>query len=102
MYRPDPWVRRLLVANLLVFLISETLLVDPSFLSASVFDPVARVEHPWTFVTYSFLHVNLPHLIFKHAGVVHVRRSGRGENWGGGVPLLLSAVRARRCDVCRS
>jgi membrane associated rhomboid family serine protease len=59
------WVRRLLVANLLVFLIQKTLLVDPSFLRAFGFDPLSAWIRPWTFVTYMFLHVNMPHLVFN-------------------------------------
>ena len=65
MYGLTLWVRRLLVANLLVFLIQKTLLVDPSFLSAFGFDPIHAWERPWTFVTYMFLHVNIPHLVFN-------------------------------------
>src|SRR6266542_1563731 len=67
MYSLTLWVRRLLVANLLVFLIQKTLLVDPSFLSAFGFDPLHAWERPWTFVTYMFLHVNIPHLVFNMA-----------------------------------
>lgn len=65
MYSMTRWVRRLLVANLLVFLIQKTLLVDPSFLRAFGFDPLSAWIRPWTFVTYMFLHVNMPHLVFN-------------------------------------
>jgi membrane associated rhomboid family serine protease len=65
MYRMTRWVRRLLVANLLVFLIQKTLLVDPSFLTAFGFEPLYAWVRPWTFVTYMFLHVNMPHLVFN-------------------------------------
>ena len=65
MYRMTRWVRRLLVANLLVFLIQKTLLVDPSFLKAFGFEPLFAWVRPWTFVTYMFLHVNMPHLVFN-------------------------------------
>jgi len=83
MYSLTLWVRRLLVANLLVFLIQKTLLVDPSFLSAFGFDPLHAWERPWTFVTYMFLHVNLPHLVFNmlvlfmFGGPVEERMGGR-------------------------
>jgi membrane associated rhomboid family serine protease len=59
------WVRRLLVANLLVFLIQRTLLVDPSFQSAFGFAPLFAVERPWTFLTYMFLHAGVLHLAFN-------------------------------------
>jgi membrane associated rhomboid family serine protease len=65
MYGLTLWVRRLLVANLLVFLIQKTLLVDPSFLSALGFAPLTAWERPWTFVTYMFLHVGVLHLAFN-------------------------------------
>ncbi|MFN2570058.1 MAG: rhomboid family intramembrane serine protease [Gemmatimonadales bacterium] len=83
MYSLTLWVRRLLVANLLVFLIQKTLLIDPSFLTALGFDPMHAWERPWTFVTYMFLHVNLPHLafnmvmLFMFGGSVEERMGGR-------------------------
>src|SRR5216117_3201887 len=49
LYSLTLWVRRLLVANLLVFLIQKTLLVDPSFLSAFGFDPLHAWERPRPF-----------------------------------------------------
>jgi len=83
LYSLTLWVRRLLVANLLVFLIQKTLLVDPSFLSAFGFDPLHAWERPWTFVTYMFLHANIPHLLFNmlmllaFGGAVEERMGGR-------------------------
>ena len=83
MYSMTLWVRRLLVANLLVFLIQKTLLVDPSFLTAFGFDPLHSWERPWTFVTYMFLHSNIPHLVlnmlmlFVFGGAVEERMGGR-------------------------
>jgi len=65
MYGLTLWVRRLLVANLLVFLIQKTLLVDPSYLTAFGFDPMSAWQRPWTFVTYMFLHGNVLHLLFN-------------------------------------
>ena len=65
MYGLTLWVRRLLVANLLVFLIQKTLLVDPRFLQAFGFVPRDAFEHPWTFITYLFLHAGVLHLAFN-------------------------------------
>jgi membrane associated rhomboid family serine protease len=65
MYGLTPWVRRVLVANLLVFLIQSTLLTDPGFLKAFGFNPMSAWERPWTFVTYMFLHGNILHLAFN-------------------------------------
>src|ERR1051325_8409143 len=65
MYGLTVWVRRLLVANLLVFLVQKTLLIDPSYYAALGFEPLRAWERPWTFLTYMFLHGDLLHLIFN-------------------------------------
>src|SRR5436190_120812 len=65
MFGMTTWVRRLLVANLLVFLCQQTVLVDPRFQALFGFQPLYALERPWTFVTYMFLHANLLHLAFN-------------------------------------
>jgi membrane associated rhomboid family serine protease len=60
-----PWVRRLLVANLLVYLLQVTVFVDPRFLATFGFTPLTALDHPWTFVTYQFLHAGLLHVAFN-------------------------------------
>jgi len=65
MFGLSPWVRRLLVANLVVFLCQKTVLVDPRFQSVLEFDPLSALARPWTFVTYMFLHSGLLHLAFN-------------------------------------
>ena len=65
MYSLTVWVRRLLVANLLVFLIQKTLLIDPKYVAAFGFDPMLAWQQPWTFLTYMFLHGNILHLLFN-------------------------------------
>lgn len=65
MYGLTLWVRRLLVANLLVFLVQNTLFTSPSFQNALGFDPLHAWERPWTFLTYMFLHENVLHLAFN-------------------------------------
>ena len=60
-----PWVRRLLVANLVVYLLQLTVFTELRLLSAFVFDPLAAVTRPWTFVTYAFLHGSFLHLAFN-------------------------------------
>ena len=60
-----PWVRRLLVAYLLVFLCEKTVLVDPRFQALLGFQPLYALARPWTFVTYSFLHAGVLHLAFN-------------------------------------
>ena len=65
MYGLTIWVRRLLVVNLLVFLIQSTLLTSPSFAGAFGFSPANAWQYPWTFVTYMFLHAGIPHILFN-------------------------------------
>lgn len=65
MYSLTLWVRRLLVANLLVFLIQKTLLIDPKYVAAFGFDPLRAWQQPWTFLTYMFMHGNILHLLFN-------------------------------------
>ena len=61
----SPWVRRLLVANLIVFLCQKTILVDPRFQAVLGFDPLYALARPWTFLTYMFLHADMLHLAFN-------------------------------------
>jgi len=61
----SPWVRRLLVANLVVYLCQKTVLVDPRFQEVLGFAPLFALSRPWTFVTYMFLHSGLLHLAFN-------------------------------------
>ena len=65
MFGMTPWVRRLLVANLLAFLLQKTIFIDPRFLASFGFAPLHAFERPWTFVTYLFLHAGLLHLAFN-------------------------------------
>lgn len=65
MFGLTPWVRRLLVANLLVFLVQATLFTDPRFAQAFGFAPLVALARPWTFLTYMFLHDGVLHLAFN-------------------------------------
>lgn len=58
-----PWVRRLLVANLLVFLLQETVFLNAARTLA--FDPMLAFARPWTALTYMFLHTGVLHLAFN-------------------------------------
>jgi membrane associated rhomboid family serine protease len=65
MFGMTPWVRRLIVANLVVFLLQQTIFVAPRFLEAFGFVPLRALAQPWTFLTYMFLHAGLLHLAFN-------------------------------------
>ncbi len=82
MYGLTTWVRRLLVANLLVFLIQNTLFVDSNFIKAFAFAPLSAWDQPWTFVTYMFLHAGILHLAFNML-VLFVFGSSVEERMGG-------------------
>jgi len=65
MFGMTPWVRRLVVANLVVFLLQVTLFVSPGFLATFGFVPLTALARPWTFLTYMFLHGSFLHLAFN-------------------------------------
>jgi membrane associated rhomboid family serine protease len=60
-----PWVGRLLVANLIAFLLKSTLFWAPRFLAQFGFSPLAVTARPWTLVTYLFVHASILHLAFN-------------------------------------
>lgn len=63
-----PWVKRLLIANVVVFLLAA---VASGVWSAGAvsrylgFAPALAVVQPWTAVTYMFVHVALFHMLFN-------------------------------------
>ena len=56
------WVLRLIIANLVMFLIS---MVSPAVMSALRFVPAYILIRPWSLVTYMFLHVGPSHIFFN-------------------------------------
>jgi len=83
MFGMTPWVRRLIVANLVVVLRQMTIFVGPRFETALGFAPLLALERPWTFVTYMFIHAGPLHLafnllaLFVFGGPVEERMGGR-------------------------
>ena len=61
-----PWVLRLLVANVAIFLATR---VAPGLVEPLVLLPDRIVFRPWTLVTYMFLHANIPHILFNMLGL---------------------------------
>ena len=57
-----PWVQRLLIANVVVFLLTRA---NPGLMQDFGFIPLAILVRPWTLVTYMFLHANFPHILFN-------------------------------------
>lgn len=63
-----PWVRRLLVANVLVFFLGYTNMV-PALLDLMVFVPRLILLRPWSIVTYMFVHAGFSHIFWNMLGL---------------------------------
>ncbi len=61
-----PWVMRLLVANVVVFLATRAF---PQLYFPFAFRPLNLLSAPWTVITYMFLHANGMHLLFNMIGL---------------------------------
>lgn len=68
-----PWVKRLLAANVVVyFLVNAAGALPPGFVYqylALIPVPQAVLSHPWTPITYQFLHGGFTHLLFNMIGL---------------------------------
>jgi membrane associated rhomboid family serine protease len=60
-----PWVARLLVVNLIAYLLKSTLFWAPRFLALFGFSPLELWTRPWTLVSYQFVHASILHLAFN-------------------------------------
>jgi membrane associated rhomboid family serine protease len=62
-----PWVKRLLIVNTAVFLVSFTVVsvlgYREQFLNLVAFGPTRFVTRPWTLLTYAFVHVGIGHVL---------------------------------------
>lgn len=82
-----PWVKRLIAANLFVFLLQQTIFLDPRLPLAFGFVPLTALARPWTFLTYMFVHANIWHLAFNLLALL-VFGPPVEERLGGGQFLL--------------
>lgn len=57
-----PWVRRLLLANAVVFLLTQTVFTGRWVAEVFGFTPAAALSQPWTILTYAFIHGGFFHL----------------------------------------
>ncbi len=57
-----PWVRRLVVANIIVFFLQMTV---GGVTNALAFVPWEVLTRPWTIVTYMFAHASITHILFN-------------------------------------
>jgi membrane associated rhomboid family serine protease len=60
-----PWVRRLLAANAVVYLLTITVFTGGWFVQTFAFSPATALAQPWTFLTYMFVHAGFLHLAFN-------------------------------------
>ena len=61
-YRITPWVGRLIIANAVVLLLLMTLFTSREIFQVLQFSPRTAFTHPWSFVSYMFVHAGLLHL----------------------------------------
>jgi membrane associated rhomboid family serine protease len=60
-----PWVRGLIIANAVIFLLTITVFTGPWFFDVFAFSPTRAVTHWWSFASYMFLHGGFLHLAFN-------------------------------------
>jgi membrane associated rhomboid family serine protease len=61
-----PWVLRLLLANLIVFVVAQPGTV---WFRLLMFVPVEILQRPWAVITYMFLHGGFMHILFNMIGL---------------------------------
>ena len=66
MFPMTTWDRRLLIANIALFVVTT---VAPNLYFLLMLYPPAALFRPWTLVTYMFLHAGLAHLLFNMIGL---------------------------------
>ena len=70
MYQMTPWVTRILIANVAVYLVLNGLgNLGNAIANALVFRPGAVLQTPWTPITYMFLHAGFGHLFGNMIGI---------------------------------
>src|SRR5688500_8338786 len=67
MYPLTPWVKKLLLANIVAFIVTMAM---RSLYAQFALVPFAVLIRPWTIVTYMFLHADLMHLFFNMIGLI--------------------------------
>jgi membrane associated rhomboid family serine protease len=63
------WVRRLLVVTGGVYLLQLTVFTSPWLIETFGFEPDLIARHPWSVLSYAFLHGSFLHLLFNMIGL---------------------------------
>jgi len=95
-----PWVRRLLAANVVVYLLSVTVFTGLWFANLVAFSPAGAADRPWTFGTYLFAHAGLLHLavnmlVLLMFGPAVERRMGRYHHRQPALELVREVIAER-------
>jgi membrane associated rhomboid family serine protease len=61
-----PWVTRIIIANVVMFILSST---SPRVTEMFMLVPALALVRPWTLVTYMFLHGGVSHILFNMLGL---------------------------------
>lgn len=64
-FRLTPWIRRLLMANGIVWVLGITVFTGPWYHALLAFSPAGAGTQPWTPLTYMFAHQGFLHLAFN-------------------------------------
>jgi rhomboid family protein len=67
MFMMTPWVKRILVVNVVMLLVTST---SGGLANDLAYYPPAAIFRPWTIVTYMFLHAGFNHLFFNMLGIL--------------------------------
>jgi membrane associated rhomboid family serine protease len=65
MFSLTPWVRGLIIANAVVYLLTITVFTGPWFYELFAFSPAEAARRWWGFVSYMFVHAGFLHLAFN-------------------------------------
>lgn len=61
-----PWVKRLLIANVVMFAVTTAM---PALYETGALVPRLALVRPWTLISYMFLHAGLGHIFFNMLGL---------------------------------
>ncbi len=99
-YRLTPWVKRLIIANVAVFLLGELLApgCPERVRRLLAFDPAKVLTRPWTIITYMFAHGGILHILLNMLFLFFFGPPLE-ERWGGKEFIKYYSLRCRSGTV---